>query len=196
MPLPLEMLQWETMQGSLFKTTCMSRQFEYLEQICGGEANNKCYRMCPRMFNASHHSEPLAAMHSFAKNSQEYRSNRHPRNVTPDPIELLAPCRLVGQCRKKVTGLFIFYHILSSFKRKHHRSQHEVYLKKESRVLRSKTVMIKQNFQTKIHQERKSNNSQNCAPFPKVETKPNEIVPLPVSMSNHTASLRKNCDFL
>ena len=61
---------------------------------------------------ASHHSEPLAAMHSIAKNSQEYRSNSHPRNVTPDPIELLARCRLVGQCGKKVTSLLIFYSII------------------------------------------------------------------------------------
>ena len=118
------------MQGSLFKTTCLSRQF--LEQICGGEANNRCYRMCPSRFKASHHSEPLAAMHSIAKNSQEYRSNGHPRNVTPDPIELLARCRLVGQCRKKVTSLLVFYSIISiiSFKRNHHRSQHSACSKK------------------------------------------------------------------
>lgn len=82
---------------------------------------------------ASHHSEPLAAMHSIAKNSQEYRSNRHPRNVTPDPIELLARCRLLGQCGKKVTSLLIFYSIIL-FKRNNHRSQHSACSKNSPEV--------------------------------------------------------------
>lgn len=63
-------------------------------------------------------------------------------------------------------------------------------------VPRSKNVTNKN--LTKIHQVRKFSHSHNSAPVPKVETKPNEIVPLPVSMSNHAASLEKkrSGDFL
>lgn len=123
------------MQGSLFKTTCLSKRF--LEQICGGEANNRCYRMCPSRFKASQHhiiqNPQLQCIQSQKTLRNIRRSNRHPRNVTPDPIELLARCRLVGQCGKKVTSLLIFYSIIL-FKRNNHRSQHSACSKNSPEV--------------------------------------------------------------